>query len=73
MLALNESWLYGKHQLKEGKAEIDSLFISIQSGELELFYQDSERDKVMEEICFIWNSGDYQVSEAIDKWLFLYF
>ena len=73
MLALNESYLYGKHNLKEGFAQIDNLCISIQSGELELFYQDSERDKVMAEICFIWNSGDYQASEAIEKWLFLYF
>ena len=73
MLALNESWLYGKHQLKAGVCEISNLFVSIQSGELELFYQDSERDKVISELSFIWNSGDYQVSEAIDEWLFLYF
>ena len=73
MLALNECYLYGKHNLKEGFAQIDNLSISIQSGELELFYQDSERDKVAEEICAIWNSGDYQVSEAVEQWLFIYF
>ena len=73
MLALNECYLYGKHNLKECFAQIDNLCISIQSGELDLFYQDSERDKVAEEICVIWNSGDYQVSEAIEQWLFRYF
>lgn len=70
MLALNESYLYGKHQLKNGSCEISNLFISIQCGELDLFYQDSERDKVAEELTAIWNSGDYQVSEAVEEWLF---
>ena len=73
MLALNESWLYGKHQLKNGIAEISNLFISIQSGDLDLFYQDSERDKIAEELTDIWNNGDYQVSEAVEEWLFIHF